>query len=156
MLNEIHFHLAAIDDAEFDLGFEHVITRALGSVPRWKERWKEERVNKQLTRLKNHNPGVPVNKYTVNTWSGQIDIGDNDDYESTCSYTEVPPEDPEIERLFKSPDALEDTDSNTLTSAKRRVFDWTDSYVPEYMCNFVSELRLCAEVILSNEVTLKF
>jgi hypothetical protein len=144
LLDEIHPKLGIVNDAGFGLEFEHIITRALGSTPRWKERAREFWVSKQYLKFKASNPAVQVNRANRSTWLEHIDINDEDDCESVYSYHDVPPDDHEDECLFKSPDALEE---DVTMHGIRRIIDWRSTYIPNYLTDFVAESNLTATVI---------
>jgi hypothetical protein len=144
LLDEIHPDLGVVNDAGFGPEFEHIITRALGSTPRWKEKARESRVSKQYLKFKSDNPDATVNRANRSTWVDHIDITDEDDCESMHSYHDVPPDNHEDERLFKPPDALEEDET---TSDIRRVIDWRNAYIPNYMTDFVAESNLTSMVI---------
>jgi hypothetical protein len=136
LLDGIHPDLDIVNDAEFDQEFEHIITRALGSIPRWKERARESRVSKQYLRFKESNPNVKVDRANRSLWLDHIDITDEDDCESMHSYHDVPPDNHEDEHLFKPPDALEEDET---TSDIRRIIDWRNAYIPTYLMDFTAE-----------------
>jgi hypothetical protein len=145
LLDEIHPDLDIVNDAGFGQEFEHIITRALGSTPRWKEKTRESRVSKQYFKFKGNNPNVKVNRANRSLWLGHIDITDEDDCKSIHSYHDVPPDNHEDERLFKPPDALEEKEETT--SDIRRVIDWRNSYIPSYMTDFTVESGSTSMVI---------
>jgi hypothetical protein len=144
MLDDIYPDLFNVNNAGFGLDFEHIISRALGPMPRWKEKGRESKVVKQYLRFKNDNPGVKVNHANRDAWHERIDINDNDDCKSMHSYHEIPPDDHENERLFKPPDALEEDET---TSDIRRIIDWRNSHVPLFLTDSMEESGLSSMVI---------
>jgi hypothetical protein len=64
LLDDLNPDLAVTNDVEFGPEFEYVISRALGSLSRWKEKRCEERVNRQYHTFKANNPGAKVNRDT--------------------------------------------------------------------------------------------
>jgi hypothetical protein len=144
ILDEIHPDLDIVNDAEFEQEFEHIITRALGSTPRWKEKARESRVSKQYLRFKEDNPNVKVNRANRSLWLDHIDITDDDDCESIHSYHDVPSDNHEDEHLFKLPDALEEDET---TSDIRHIIDWRNAYISIYMTDFTAESSRTSMVI---------
>jgi hypothetical protein len=136
LLDEIHPDLDIVNDAGFGQEFKHIITRALGSTPRWRERTRESRISKQYLRFKENNPNVKVNRANHSLWLKHIGITNDNDCESIHSYHDVSPDNHEDERLFKPLDALEEDET---TSDIRRIVDWRNSYIPSYMTDFLAE-----------------
>jgi hypothetical protein len=151
LLDEIHPDLSIVNDAGFGQEFEHIITRALGSNSRWKEKARESRVSKQYLRFKKNNPNVTVDRANCSLWLDHIDITEEDDCESLHSYHDIPPDNHGDERLFKPPDALEEDET---TSDVRRIIDWRNAYIPTYMTDFVAESGHTSMVIPLQERSL--